>query len=90
MCALNQCGAVPGREKAFHEVPKHHLFDHIIRDLQIDKVNPTAFHCFVSESMVGKAIGTSATCHPSTMPKVHMQRYKLFLHEAWRKLGSSN
>lgn len=82
--ALHKIGICPEKPNLFALLPKHHQFDHIIRDCLVDGVNPARFTCFVSEDMVGRALELTSSCHPLTSNMHAMQRYKLLLFESWQ------
>ena len=72
----------------WHLTPKFHQYHHLILDSVLDGVNPSYFHCFSAEDMVGQAIILTARMHPATVVSSSMQLYRAKLLQAWGAMNS--
>ena len=58
--------------------PKHHMFDHALRQAVKDRMNPVRWWCFSDEDFIKLALRTAkATLHPTQVERVVCERWLL-------------
>ncbi len=63
----------------WHLIPKHHQFQHLLLDCQLDRVNPRWFHCFGDEDQIGRVLRVSRAAHAGTVVTSTMSLYRFGL-----------
>ena len=65
--------------------PKFHMFQHILIDVCENAIgeNPTWYHCFSGEDMVGKAIRWAVRAHAASVASTVLQKYIIYLLSLW-------
>ena len=56
--------------------PKHHLFCHFERQICISG-SPALNWCYMDESAIGEAVLIAESCHPSTLHRVIIQKWRI-------------
>ena len=74
-------------DQAWHIVPKHHYFAHMVLDIQRSRMNPNFHHCYLDEDMVGRVARGSRKVHRSTVAVRWFERYIHRLFTVWRLLS---
>ena len=64
-----------------------HQVDHMLRDLEVERINPKVFWNFANEDFVGKIKKIARKCHRKTLAECAMQRYMLKISLRWLDRG---
>jgi len=73
-------------DNVFQQVPKYHQFHHLLLDLREDRMNPSYFHCFGDEDMVGLSIVLAKAGHANVVVDDTLDNYVIGVRHRTRGL----
>jgi hypothetical protein len=82
LLAYNVLAVIFEDEILYHTIPKHHMCDHMVRDLC--RVNPRRVQCYMDEDMVGRVKLIFSGTHGLTASMRTLHRYLLLICIRWQ------